>query len=893
MDPATHHPTVRRATLLLGYGEFGRQVLQRLLTTAALRDVLRWEEPAGATGAGQRQLRDLEILLLADRAEGRERGHHGARHGRLFQEESTLELFRDLYSQIREVGTGAEPERELADALVEAARRLLAAPGGGSSGPTGPDLADRPDERISRGLDVLIVARPESRLLLGNLNNALRAGMDRLKQAFPRLHQRVEGAEAIVYLAILDFDDLAADSAEVRQLRQAVAEAVRDWETRRNPPSGHEPRPAPGRIYILDAAATDGIRDRQFRIDEISLFLEFLLFEGQRADDLQRLYQAHDRRESALATFGIRLFERSDELLSKLAAARFGARWLDSMAASPAPGSLGSLGDLGEVLGDFSPGRLERRFRRDELGRIVEAHLRRLEGELLRDLQPSWPDWPAAARSVVEARLGALREELASTAGCQVPTVREDLAGLAERCEEAIRQALHRSPRPAALGGVLAELEHLLATLGEPADGPGREEDDEKRDEKRDEGRDEERGTEEGRIEKGGGQKGGWGELTALHAAYLACRADRLNGGGEGGEGGDSRETRAFWALAALVTAVGWTPLLREILGTIPPPDPTASHLLHRLHGGLTALAGPIPASLVALGLPWVLGRWGAHPGLMRRASLPVRFFTDPERGRLSAGVRRALAPGGWLRRPEEQFADELVRDLAASIRREVRHIVSRHLSRLRARRQEVEWLRDQLTRLLGLYGLSAQGDDDALLEAARKDHTGIRHRVESVEDFERILASNPPQPGRFASVQAAEAPFTGWSEPWGRTFVYPLQFIDRLAARHFSDPRRDELSQPGGEVEIRRREQQLLAFLGRISPLPLACDWGHREGVPVRRVYAVLPALWKGSFEVRTRLADLGVPEEQTLVGSRPERAYVLGVQLGVDLACLEGGKP
>src|SRR6185295_15904061 len=91
-DPMTAH----RATILVGFGGFGLDVLRRLLASTAPRGVLRWEEPRGGGGPSERHLQDLALLWLPDPlATADEFERIDAREG------SALEMMRDLYRQIR------------------------------------------------------------------------------------------------------------------------------------------------------------------------------------------------------------------------------------------------------------------------------------------------------------------------------------------------------------------------------------------------------------------------------------------------------------------------------------------------------------------------------------------------------------------------------------------------------------------------------------------------------------------------------------------------------------------------------------------------------------------------------------------------------------------------
>jgi hypothetical protein len=195
-------------------------------------------------------------------------------------------------------------------------------------------------------------------------------------------------------------------------------------------------------------------------------------------------------------------------------------------------------------------------------------------------------------------------------------------------------------------------------------------------------------------------------------------------------------------------------------------------------------------------------------------------------------------------------------------------------------------WLRDQLRELLRLQGLSADERRDDLGSALRNG-SGIRHSVERGEDFDSMLRSNPPNPERFRSTQAAQAPFATWNLQYSRAFLYPLAFLDSLS-RIYKDPFQQELSLPGAGPEQHKRTSELLDFLEHRGNFGLAFRWKAQEGVPPDRRYCLLPAIWRQLPGVLPALSGLRVTEESILIGNDVARAYLLRVQTGVDPRCL-----
>ncbi|MEE8523278.1 MAG: hypothetical protein V3T72_05045, partial [Thermoanaerobaculia bacterium] len=343
--------TAHRPALLIGYGAFGLDVLRRLLASTAPRGVLRWQGAAGGASAGDRYLSDLALLWVPDRLdlEGQKVDDVDRREG------ASVEMMRDLYRQIHELEELSTPEADLAAAMEAAAEKLLSAS----------DRAAR-DQVSPLGLDVVVLARPTHPEVVGILDRMVAAGMQRLANN-SNLVRAVQGAEALNFVEILDFENYWDRSADGRRIREAVASSVERWQRSRS-----RRQPAFGRFYLVDGRTRDGIREVRHRLDEISLFLELLLFEGQRGH-LQHLYQSAGPRESPVATFGIRLMERSAGLLSRLAAAHFGIGWLDYLAGDDGkvPDG-GGAPELERCLEPYRPARLDGLVGRQQLEQLLD-----------------------------------------------------------------------------------------------------------------------------------------------------------------------------------------------------------------------------------------------------------------------------------------------------------------------------------------------------------------------------------------------------------------------------------------------------------------------------------------------------------------------------------------
>ncbi|HEX6158930.1 MAG TPA: hypothetical protein VF111_02110, partial [Thermoanaerobaculia bacterium] len=145
----------QRATILVGYGAFGLEVLRRLLASTAPRGVLTWEEPRGGGGPCERHLQDLALLWFPDPlvAASEQTDPEQSR------QEIALEMMRDLFDQIHTIRGDLPSEILFAEELSKAADTLLSA--SGRAGRTG---------ALPLGLDVIVLARPTSREVLGTLD---------------------------------------------------------------------------------------------------------------------------------------------------------------------------------------------------------------------------------------------------------------------------------------------------------------------------------------------------------------------------------------------------------------------------------------------------------------------------------------------------------------------------------------------------------------------------------------------------------------------------------------------------------------------------------------------------------------------------------------------------
>lgn len=813
----------RRATLLLGYGAFGRKVFERFLASAAPRGVLEWQAPDAGSGLGERKLRDLALLHVPDRLA-------------IEPQDSSSEVgaggvLGDLFRQIQQLEEQGSPEEDLMRAALVIAERLLSAT----------SRAQR-DEVMPLGLDVIVVAHPNAPEVLGLLDRMLTATMDALANNV-NLIRAVEGAQALNFVEILDFENYWDTSSGGGRVRRAVASSLAQWQGRRT-----DRHPTLGRIYLVDGRTTDGIRDARHRIDEISLFLELLLFEGQRGGELQHLWQPSGGRESPLATFGVRSMERSAGLLSRLAAARFAVDWLDYLAGENSPDGEPGGGELAQGLKPYRAAELDRLLGTDELKTRLEVRLDGLEAELA-DLWCAHPEQPDQVLKRYEEVAREITDEIARATGERIAGLHQErLQRLREELESAVLGTLHHDRRPLPLGAVIRYLEATAAEL------------------------DQELPESEAAAQVADGSSTEPIEVARQRLRELAERFDRFCRQRVQPSG-----LRQWWPLWSGAFAAGATPIFSRLLHEVPPPD-NSDFLLVKAYDILQWLADPIALSLLLFVFFWGLGAKFFQQRIEARQRLAEAFFVDPQRGRFAARLRAELSAQGALGAPLHQEFEHAVADISLAVRGEVHREIGRALVRLRERRRELFWLRDEMRDFLTLHGLDLT---DGWHQLERPDSTGIRRTVERAEDLEHMLERNPPTAERFRSTQADQRPFNGWQERYSEAFLYPLLFLDRLSRIY--DP---STLEDAGELEEPGRD--FLDFLVQSGSFDLAFSWKAQEGLSVDRRYCLLPSSWRSFPGVLLRLADLRLAEDHVLEGPSNARAYLLRLRTGVAPECL-----
>lgn len=828
--------TPRRATLILGYGSFGHDVLERLLASAAPRGMLTWEEARAGQDAGERSLRDLALVHVPDRLTR----DPGAAAG--------SEIWAELDRQIVALDADVSTDR-LVESVSKEADRLLSA-----------TSRARRLEVLPLGLDVIVLARPDSSEALGLLDRLLIPIMDALAN-HASLSGSALGAESLCFLEILDFDHYWDRSDTGLAVRRATVSSVEAWQRRRAADD-----PAFGRVYLIDGRTSDGLRDRRHRVDETTLFLELLLFEGQRAGELQGLWQPSSLGDSVLSTFSIRSLERSKGLLQRLAAARFAVDWLTYLAAGDAVEG----GErLDAALEDLRLPALEAQLDGVSLRQRLDGALEQLEQTLLE----AWRQIPESPDRVAQRfrdQTRSLMDALAAEIVDRMDRVRREcLDPLRATLEDSVLDTLHHDREPACLGTVVARLETIASEAAQHGH------------------------TKDARVDETVSIEAETG-ATAEHAAatpatltrlathFLDARRRRVR----------PQELRIVWPMIAITAAAVATPIAARLMGEIAPPTCGAGWR-QALDSAWEAVAEPALLGPLLFVIAWAVGRLWFEPIVRRAQDRADRFFVDADRGRLIGLIRAELGPeGAWgepLRRDLEDSLEDMTMAARGALLREVRRI----LDRLHERRREMLWLRGELRAFLAQHGIDLTQSWHRL-DREQRDATGIRSFAERAEDFEQLVRAMPPTAARFQSVQAEQRPFRQPFETYSDAFLDPLGFVDRLIQLYGSSRQvggADPQAIAHGDEREDGPERDLLPFLEHGGVPGLAFIWRAQDGVSAVRRYCLLPSAWQRLPRIMRRLSELGIDGERILPPATGGTAYLLSLQTGASSACLLDG--
>ena len=629
-----------RPTLLIGFGGYGLDVLQRLLHQSALRGVLRWQEArSGGVASARRRLQDLALLALPDPLESTAPGAVPPAAG-------APQFLTDLYRQIQGPATAARLEvaeiarqvRELADGLVSHTAF---------------------DRRDPVGLDLILLARPGAPDTIPQLDTLLQHCLETLADS-SFFQRAVQGAGNLNAILILDFDDYwlgtgaPAAIATARALRAALRNSMQVWERRQA-----ERLVALDRCYLLDGRTAIGYRPPQVRLDEAVLFLELLLFEGLRTQR-QGLYQQQSLLQPITATFGVRLLEEGTSVLSREAAATFGRRWLDALLGDQVRCPDRAARHLRETLATCNREAIERHLEEGHLGQVFAEGAEQMVASLMTVPDPQAADWLDRVRTLFESEGRALGQALERAGWEPVRAFKErQLKDLEQRLSAAVDADLHDERAPVSLMQVRAALAEVRQGLDASPEPP---------------------------TVSPPAIADPLLRLGQMQRRYRAQLDEWLTDQG--------RLLHRFWPPFALLLALGLAaPSVRFI-------DRLA---LPGLDGWDTLIAAVRAANHpLSWTLCWLLCLWGVlalrvQPLITHRIVRAQRFYSDTQRGRFQDHLRGLVEP--W----RDSLLARVQHNRRASLVNDVRKTLGRIDDRLAERAREMDWLRRQLNEFLRL----------------------------------------------------------------------------------------------------------------------------------------------------------------------------------------------
>jgi len=683
----------------------------------------------------------------------------------------------------------------------------------------------RNESRVS-GIDIIVLAQPTREEIVGWLRDLLEPVMARMAED-PAFSDVREGSAdtRLNFIEVLDFQDYW--SPEMADVRQALQLALRAHDE--GLVSG---RPTLGRVYLFDGNTAGGKRTAESRIDEVVLLLELLLLESLRENpNTRNLYRREQLKVSPVATIGVRVVERSSGLLRRLAAAGFAHGWLAHLAtASSAAAATGVFADL---VAPFRGEKLAATVGENALSIAAAQELTGLTKALL-DVSPAEADWGARLQADAQRLTESVVLRLSRLSGDQsLNLIESSLKTLQDELESAITASIKDPIRPLTLGGLidrLGAIEEEFSAAIVQAEPP---------------------------VSVAPLSDKVFREADRMQREYRMFLSRQVQ---------TARLAARWWPRAAILFAVAVTPLFLRGAADL----------------GLEASMFPdwaqvLVSVVLSGGLFWWFGRKPIQAHLERTVERARAFYTDPDRGRLAERVRAAAASPFVAGRIEAHACL-----LSFGLKQYAAGVVAAEFQRARSilikRRNEVEWLRRQVSEFL----LSYQVDATPAIPVFQPGRVAgdVRHSLETDDDLAAVAQSVPRTPDRFRQMVASLNTFDFWAQPYCDTFLHPVAFLDKLSER-FQD--RLELD----DQELQRRAGEIVSFLGK-AEVRVCFYWLAAGGLPPSESGALFPAAWRALPGLSHALSTAGFGE-RALDTPNTERLYLFHASLGVPGELLE----
>lgn len=810
-----------KPAILIGYGSFGRKVLRRLLRKSAPRGALIWDlSPHSETGIGKHRLRDLALLHMPD-----------AESGGSLDTEGSADFILDLYRQIHDVPR--EPgssDKLFCDAVAGAAANLV-------------DVRVKQSRKGGRGLDVVVIAHVAEPAAIGTLELHTGSALERLVSEVPDWRVTQQSERKLNALWILDFDNFRHPS--MLATRQALRQCLGNWKQRLD-----TKRPSLDRAYLVDGRVAGVHRRERDRVDEITAFLELLLFSGLRDDvSLRSLYEQVQVGPGSqiAAAFGIRVLEAGSGLLGRIAAARYGETWLAYLRGDPrtafarTPHRIeAALAPIRDMIATSPAGYALRDDPLDELDALWDASTARLRDALATLLNSKCQDWIDRAEDDYDKHCRELELALGRLSLDLVRRNRERLlGGDGTVLAEAVSADLHDSIEPVPLRSVIDTLSAAAEAVEKDVEALTV------------------RAPALPRLEA----------TAAANREYLAARERWLAGSG--------RKLWLFWPLVAAALGLALTPFVLDLLRWLPTlaaPGSAWSEILAYLRP-VSHHPGWIAAGLgVAF---WLLLATSAQRRIAHTIDRAQAFYLDPERGRLADAIRSDVS------RLEDMLAGA-----RANVRSALAADLLRHLGQIRERltqrEREIEWLRRQLREFQRMLGLHDQG--------LAPDLSG---------DSCHLLVQADGEWGAMSGARGADSeacrghqealpePFRGWDARFCDAFLDLFAFVEALSGRYRVQLNGDALhtltdgkkgADGGAPTDFLVEPALELSFA--IDP-----DKSTSEA----ESYCVLPEPWHQNAGLGELLRRIAITRPNLRVGADPARIYLIRHQINIPPAALE----
>jgi hypothetical protein len=817
-----------KPTILIGHGRFGKEVLQRLLGKTAPRGTLAWEQsPRSNSGAGEHRLRDLVLLWMPDPPRSGAAAGVDERLVGLDGADSKADFIEDLYRQIREIDRAGAGDDALADAVAEAAEGLRL-----------PETIQRRGDGIP-GLDIIIVAHVGDPGSIASLDLLTKSLLKRLVVENPRWNVLKPGDRALNCIQILDFENFRHPGADGQRIRQSLRRSMDAWKIQLD-----DKRPSLDRCYLIDGRAQDNSRDLKTRYDEITLFLELLLFSGLRGDVALKSLFEQDTNNQIAAAFGVRLMERSPQLLSRVAAARFGQGWLPYLRGAGSTGFMRPAKHLERALSPLIAQAQDVPEGETPIAAQWRTSVDTMAEELLTLKRREADDWPLRAQQVFAQHVRRLDLNLSRAALDQIRHLRETHLrhdGLAA-IEEAVTRDLHDDHHPVPLKAVLNLIDAAIKELQQHPDIP---------------------------TDRPGSAGLNLERALLIHRDYIAQRNEWISEFGRG--------LTRFWPLLAAVAGLAATPFVSDLILQIPliPLIPPAAPYRQSLTTITQLLADrPVVIAPVLGLLVWLWLRLGVQPRISRSILRAQAFHLDTLRGRLSDAIRADCDCSRGL-------LDQARLNIRSTLSADLLHVLTRIRDHLERRDREIEWLRGQIGEFLKMQGLPAGAKQ---IEPPPNSVHGL---IQGADDLKKMMDIKPLVPEQFEGHQTAlPNPFEGWNSYYCDAFLDLFTFVNRLSAP-YQDHFKNDLDVDHESPEWTLRLTALKAFTR--SPFGLGFRSDADKTDSIEETYCIMPPSWKNQPEVDLLLNDIKVNSEKVRDGTDESRVYLLKRQFNIGLEALE----